>query len=481
MISVVKDDGKSIVYAKSTDDRDDALAAVTDKNDVVIFREMDTGKDYVYNDGDWYEYTEEGGGGGGGGGGGSEPAKQINFIDYDGTILHSYTAAEFSSVTELPANPSHEGLVAQGWNWTKAEIDAQLTAMPGGDVWVGQMYITESGATEIDVTFDNPDYLSPYLVIYPNGTLSVDWGDGSATDTITGTSLSSGCYQQHVYPATGSYTIKISLESGEGFRFSGSSSVPGILRTEANNTTKRRHYASCITAIRGGGGLLAVHDSAFYYCSFLQSVTIPSGVSIGSNTFAYCSSLQSVTIPSGVTSINMFAYCSSLQSVAIPSGVTIIGSSAFNYCSALRGVTIPSDVTSIGNSAFNSCSVLRDVTIPSGVTSIVSSAFYSCSSLQSVTIPSGVTSIGSNAFYYCQSLQSVTIPSGVTSIGSSTFSQCTSVVKYHILPTTPPTLANTNAFTGIVSGTIIYVPTASLEAYQTAENWSTYASYMQGE
>jgi len=54
-------------------------------------------------------------------------------------------------------------------------------------------------------------------------------------------------------------------------------------------------------------------------------------------------------------------------------------------------------------------------------------------------------------------------------------------MEYHLLPTTPPTLANTNAFAGIVAGTKIYVPVGSLEAYQTATNWSTYASYMEEE
>jgi hypothetical protein len=49
------------------------------------------------------------------------------------------------------------------------------------------------------------------------------------------------------------------------------------------------------------------------------------------------------------------------------------------------------------------------------------------------------------------------------------------------LPTTPPTLANTNAFTNILSDCKIYVPAASLTAYQEATNWSTYASYMVGE
>ena len=49
-------------------------------------------------------------------------------------------------------------------------------------------------------------------------------------------------------------------------------------------------------------------------------------------------------------------------------------------------------------------------------------------------------------------------------------------------PTTPPTLANSNAFSSIASDCVIYVPYSEdhsiLAAYQAASNWSTYASRM---
>ena len=36
------------------------------------------------------------------GGGGSQPQKDINFYDYDGTIVNSYTAAEFAELSSRP-------------------------------------------------------------------------------------------------------------------------------------------------------------------------------------------------------------------------------------------------------------------------------------------------------------------------------------------------------------------------------------------
>ncbi len=382
-------------------------------------------------------------------GGETASKKQINFIDYDGTILHSYTASEWASVTALPSNPAHNGLVAQGWNWTKAQIDAQLTAMPDGDVWVGQMYITSSGDTEIDLYFADSARLSPILTIAVNGTVTVDWGDNTTPDTVTGTSLTTRQTVSHTYASTGEYTMVIHVVSGS-FQFYGSSNYQ-LLR---KNTTSNQNivYTKCVEAVRFGSGVTSIGTYAFYYCHSLTSVTIPSGVtSIGTYAFNSCYCLTSVTIPSSVTSIerDTFNGCYSLTSVTIPSGVTSIGNNAFYYCHPLTSVTIPSGVTSIGDNAFNSCDSLTSVTIPSGVTSIGTYAFYCCYCLTSVTIPSSVTSIVSNAFNGCYCLTNITIPSGVTSIGTYAFSGCRSLTSVTI-PSGVTSIGN-NAFNNCLS------------------------------
>ena len=182
-------------------------------------------------------------------------------------------------------------------------------------------------------------------------------------------------------------------------------------------------------------GVTSIGYSAFRGCSGLTNLTIPSGVTwIDSEAFRGCSGLTSLTIHSGVTSIGNYAFqdCSGLTSLTIPSGVTSIGEGVFYGCSGLTSLTLPSSVTSIGDKAFYSCWMLNSLTIPSSVTSIGDEAFYGCIRLTSLTIPSGVTSIGNQAFYDCSGLTSLTIPSGVTSIGNYAFYGCSGLTSLTI-------------------------------------------------
>ena len=218
----------------------------------------------------------------------------------------------------------------------------------------------------------------------------------------------------------------------------------------------------------------------FYGCHSLQYITIPNTVtSLGSSCFYGCYSLQSITIPSGVTSLgtNCFQNCCSLQSIAIPDSVTSLSNYCFYCCYSLQSITIPSSVTSLGTQCFYGCSSLQSITIPSAVTSLENQCFYNCFSLQSVIIPSGVTSFGNSCFQNCYSLQHITIPRAVTSLNAQCFYSCSSLQKIYMEPTTPPTLSNTNAIQNNTN-LVIYVPTGSLSAYQTASNWSTFASKM---
>ena len=125
-------------------------------------------------------------------------------------------------------------------------------------------------------------------------------------------------------------------------------------------------------------GCTKIRRYAFYECSSLTSIVIPSGVtSIGSDTFYGCSSLTSIEIPSSVTSIggNAFYRCSSLTSIVIPSGVTSIGSNAFSRCSKLATVELkPTTPPTLNGTIFRNCTALTQIIVPAGTLSAYQSA-----------------------------------------------------------------------------------------------------------
>ena len=246
----------------------------------------------------------------------------------------------------------------------------------------------------------------------------------------------------------------------------------------------------------------SIGNSAFSNCTNLHSIGLPNNLtSIGTSAFYQCQHLESINIPSTVTSIgnSAFSYCQNLTSLNLPSGLTSIPQTMCSNCYYLESVTIPSTVTSIGNSAFSSCYSLKSIELFSGITSIEPSAFAQCYNLESINIPSTVTSIGTQAFYGCYSLisinlspsmtelksalfresaiRSIEIPSSIVTIEAQVFQNCTSLKTIKFDSSTPPTVASSNAFSGLYSLTTIYVPTGSLSAYTTATNYPSASTY----
>lgn len=167
---------------------------------------------------------------------------------------------------------------------------------------------------------------------------------------------------------------------------------------------------------RDTGGKLAILDLSeakivrggdYYYYDYEEFYTHDN--ELGTHAFYGCSGLTSLTLPSGLTSIGSWAFtgCSGLTSLSLPSGVTSIGDGAFFGLSSLTSLSLPSGLTSIGDQAFHECSGLTSLSLPSGLTSIGNQVFCYCSGLTTLSLPSGITSIGYNAFYGCSGLTSI--------------------------------------------------------------------------
>lgn len=136
------------------------------------------------------------------------------------------------------------------------------------------------------------------------------------------------------------------------------------------------------------------------------------------------------------------------------------------------------------NISFSGCTNLTSMIMPNHILQINSGNFcYGCTSLTNVKLSDNLNYINDASFYGCSSLTDITIPSGVTYIGGGynkgVFQNCISLTSVTVKATTPPSLLS-NAFNNANANLVIYVPSESVAAYQAANNWSTYASRIQG-
>ena len=286
-------------------------------------------------------------------GGSSTPVSvnDVTFYDYDGTVVASYSLEEAQALTALPDGPTHAGLTFQGWNWSLADVNALTRPMN-----IGAMYITDDGKTRLYIRIADKARSTVPLYFFQtvaNG-VTIDWGDGSATETLAGTG---DVNTSHAYGAVGDFMISLAVADG----------------------------------CRLG---LGPENGSGNYCAM---------GSANNDGKVYCNILRSVNIGENFTRIYNYSFksCGCLENITIPDSVTSIGKQSFNSCISLACIAIPDSVTSIRNTAFNSCFNLKSITIPDSVTSIYDMSFMSCYSLASITIPYSVSSIGSYAFSSC--------------------------------------------------------------------------------
>lgn len=363
-----------------------------------------------------------------GGGGSTTPSAKwgdVTFIDYDGSVLYSYTLAEAKALTELPPLPEHDGLICQGWNWSLESIKAL-----NREVTVGAMYITDDGATRLHIRIatigrmDVPLYIGQTV---DNG-VTINWGDGSDAQTLAGTG---NVNTTHTYAEPGDYTISLMPADGCNLSLGSDSSSDCVLGS---------------TGVRGR-----------VYCNMLQSVSVGRNVTYtGSYVFKNCSRLESITIPKGVIYIGNYAFdsCSGLKSITIPEGVKDIYDHAFYNCYGIYAITIPAFVNHIYDYSFYSCFSLSRITITDK--SISTGLFYNCFCLSKITTPDINNYIYGYAFYNCSGMKYYD------------FSACTSV----------PKLYNKDAFSNIPSDCQMLIPSALYSEWSTATNWAAYANYM---
>lgn len=426
--------------------------------------------------------------GGSGGGESGKPVveKDVNFYDYDGTLLHSYTVEEAQKLTALPKLPEQPGLICQEWNWTLDEIKAH-----DGNVDVGATYVTDDGSTRLYV--EMPDGLTTFQLTLDGYGGTIDWGDGSSADKFGG----GRGEKSHTYARPGEYVISMKSNNLILGRNSSSYNFIGDLSTS--------NYAlfNTLKKVELGAGVERIDRNTFEKCYELKSITIPNGVKMFSTyVFKNCQKLGSIVIPRKVDKIHNYflSDCNALRIASIGYGATAIGTYAFQNCYNLASITLPESIASVGETAFYYCYGLENASLSSGMPSVGSSSFASCSGLRKITIPNGVTDIGSSAFSSCNLLSDVSMTDEIVSIGSTAFGACNGLVKI-VMPSDlatigervfynckglkivdfsyckgVPALSNISAFTGLPTNYEIRVPASLYDSWKAATNWSSLAS-----
>lgn len=440
------------------------------------------------------------GGGSSGGGGDVNPSAQagdVNFIDYNGTILHSFGKDDFLGLSDMPELPSKEGLICQGWNYTIS--DAKNYVSKYGALDIGATYITDDGKTRLYIKINSPGRMTIPLYFsqtVANG-VTIDWGDGSATQTLNDTG---NVITSHTYAEIGEYIISLDATSGCTLGLGHQLDGYCVMGSTANDG---KVYLAMLRKVEIGKNVTSINDYAFLQCRTFKSVTIPNSVlSIGANAFKSCNAITNVVIPNSVTSIGDSAinscynisiisipnsvtsigktalgYCYSLTRVVIPDSITSISDYLFYYCYILSSLTIPDSVTSVGEYAFAYCNAISSIVIPEGLTQIRPCTFQSCYSLARVVIPNSVTSIINYAFRYCYALPSIAMPSGLTKLSVETFDKCLGMAYYDFRQCKSiPTINSSSVFNEIPSDCKIVVPDNLYNSWKSATNWSSLAS-----
>lgn len=277
--------------------------------------------------------------------------------------------------------------------------------------------------------------------------------------------------------------------------FEGCDELETVTFNNIKTITGRAFYYCTKLNITLPQSITQIDSQAFSGCESLSiDVNLPNLTTLAGNSFDHSgitsvSNLGSITtIPGGSTLVGAFCHCENLQSVVLPSTLVTIESGVFGYDTSLTTVTFSTSITTIKNSAFYSCEslVIEELSLPN-LTTLEAYAFAGCKigkikNLGSITRLEDGGQNGS-VFGFIDNnwngiLTEVRLPGTLTYIGNYCFAHQPNLVSVYCYATTPPSLQST-AFNSTNSTFKIYVPSASVNAYKTATNWSSFASRIQ--
>ena len=175
--------------------------------------------------------------------------------------------------------------------------------------------------------------------------------------------------------------------------------------------------------------------------------------------------------------VDLFRGWQYIIKIELPNVVNTVSTGYLCYgCTKLEEVYMPK-CTNLGNYAFYNNTSLKAIDFPK-LTEAPQNAFRQCTSATSANLPV-CTRLNSYAFQRCESIEKLDFPM-VNWLGAQVFNGCSALTALIFRANEACIMSNANnifASTPIVGGAgYIYVPSALVDSYKSASNWSTYAA-----
>lgn len=354
----------------------------------------------------------------------------VRVIDYDGSTLKEEWL-NTGDIFELPTPPTNDRLTFSTWSSPVDIVDNTVT-VTDDNIFIGALYKTKSGATEVDI-YVNENTGLEFTFKNFTGTTSVDWGDGTTENVSTAT---------HTYAQPGNYTVKIyGATAVNAYCFGQSGSV-------RNYTVKKVFLSNTITSIG---------NYTFYYLSSLEVLSLSNSIqTIGTHLLVGSLKLESIILPTNITEIKTrWFYESGIEIIVIPKGVTKIGQETFNTCHCLTMFSFPETLIELDNINFSNTPGVTEIKLPNSLQNVGNNCFYSSLFIKSITFGESIASIGSGF-----------LSSNSKYIELLDFSKAKQV----------PTLGGAITITNLACR--ILVPSTLYDEWIAATNWSAVSQYI---